>query len=484
VREGLIRYTAGHMKRFFRRMLAIPLAAVILVGQGCTKAPSQEARELSKQVVMNVWGVVDDYDAYEQVFTKFRQSHPNAEIRYKRFRLEEYEEKLLNAFAEDRGPDVFLIHNTWVDKYMPKLLPAPKSVKTAVQVVTGTVKKEVTTQVVNTPTITIRALKNDFPDFVSKNSVRRVDVSTTPDKKVFEERVVALPMSVDTLALYYNKDLLNASGIPTPPETWGQFQAQVQKIVKQDDRGNIIRAGAGMGLGSNVDRSPDIASLLMMQNGAEMTNENGDTTFTRTPQALEGLREIPPGLQAIQFYADFANPAKAVYTWNRNEPNSLDAFVQGTSAFYLGYNYSLPLIRARAPKLNLGITNVPQIENSPEVNFANYWMWTVSKKSASTDLAWLFVNDMTGKDLVTSYLKAAKRPAARKALLTEQLEDEDIGVFSSQVLTAKTWYRGKDPKSADQALIELLDAAPGVEETQDLNELLRKASERIEQTRF
>lgn len=243
-----------------------------------------------------------------------------------------------------------------------------------------------------------------------------------------------------------------------------------------------MRSGAGIGLGTNVERASDVASLLMMQNGTEMTDDNGNPRFSRIPQALSGQREEAPGLQALRFYSDFGNPAKDAYAWSPAQPNSLDAFIQGTSAFFLGYSYHLPLVRARAPKLNLGITKAPQIAGNAEVNFANYWMWSVSKKTKAPEVAWLFVNELGAKEGADLYLKATKRPAARKALLDPQLEDEDAGVFASQVLTSKSWYRGVDPRGAERAMIELLDAAATVTESNRLYELLKIAEEKVGQT--
>ncbi|HWQ99955.1 MAG TPA: extracellular solute-binding protein, partial [Candidatus Methylomirabilis sp.] len=172
------------MKRFLKRLLILPMLASVVLGQGCTKGPSAEAVKLSKRVVMNVWGVVDDVDAYQEIFNDFRKQHPNADIRFRRFRLEEYEQELLNALAEDRGPDLFMIHNTWTDKYLPKIFPAPKTVKTAVQTVTGTIKKEVTYGVVNEPTISLKQLRNDFADVVAPNAVRKVNVAVNPDERL------------------------------------------------------------------------------------------------------------------------------------------------------------------------------------------------------------------------------------------------------------------------------------------------------------
>lgn len=432
-------------------------ALIALLGQGCTKGVSSEAKALSQKKNLTIWSVIDDDIPYQSMLTDLRRKYPYATISFKRFRLEEYETQLLNAFAEDRGPDIFMVHNTWIGKYLPKIQPQPPRVKVAEQVVTGTVKKEATLEVQESATITVNGLKKEFVDAVPGDVIRKIDVSTDPLKQDFQERIMALPISVDTLALYYNKDLLNSAGISNPPQTWGQFQEQVKKLALIDAQGKVLRAGAGFGTGANVERSPDIISLLMMQNRSVMADDAGYPQFSRIPEELHNQVESPPSFDALRFYTDFANPEKDVYTWNLDQPNSLEAFTQGTSAFFLGYSYHLPTIRAQAPKLNVGITQVPQIENTPQVNYANYWAWTVSKKSKSVDLAWKVVNIMTSAEQADKYLTSAKRPPARRSLIDARLDDADVGVFTSQVLTAKSWYHGVDPDTMEQAMMDMID---------------------------
>ncbi|MFH1620517.1 MAG: extracellular solute-binding protein [Patescibacteria group bacterium] len=467
-------------KLIFRSFLAI-LICVSLVGQGCTKGSDPAAVAAAKSTDLVVWGVIDDVDVYEDIFRDYHQLHPFVNIQFRRFTLEEYEDELINALAEDRGPDIFLIHNTWVGKYMPKIMPMPPSTKVAVQVVVGTVKKEVQYQLNTEPTVTIRQYKNDYPDVVAQDFIKTVNVSTVSDKKDLQQRVVAIPMSVDTLGLYVNKDLLNAAGIATIPETWDDFQTAVKKLVKQNPQGDIIQSGAALGTGYNVERAPDILSALMMQNGAEMSSPDGSPTFDKIPESLSGQRDKPPAFQALSFYTDFANPAKDVYTWNNKQPNSLDAFIQGKVAFFFGYGYHLPVIKARAPKLNLAIAKMPQIPGNPEANFANYWAWTVSKKTKSSDLSWNLLNFMRTPDENVKFLTAAKRPAALKSQLPGQLEDEDIGVFASQVLTSKSWYRGDDPRAVDAAFITMIEDALllGPEE---ISKIVKTAADKVSQT--
>ncbi|MFZ2804684.1 MAG: extracellular solute-binding protein [Patescibacteria group bacterium] len=452
-----------------------------LVGAGCTQGPSAATVAASKPVTINVWGVNEDESLYEPIFTDFHKLHPYVTIQYRSFNLDEYESQILNALAEDRGPDVFLINNSWVGKYLPKIQPMPASTQVAEQFVVGTLQKKVQYQLVAEPTVTLRDFKNNEPDVVSSDMLRTVNVSPTTDKTDYEQRVMGIPLSVDTLGMYVNKDLLNAAGITTIPQTWDVFQTDVQKLVKQDDQGNILQAGAAIGTAYNVERAPDLISVLMMQNGADMSAADGTPTFTTIPLALANVRDEPPAYQAMSFYTDFADPSKAVYTWNDKQPDSLEAFVEGKAAFFFGYAYDLPVITTRAPKLNLEIASLPQIQGNPEANFANYWAWVVSKRTANSDVAWNLVNFMSTPDESAKYLAIAKLPAALKSQLGAQLNDEQIGVFAAQVLTAKSWYRGNDPKAADDAFNTMIETVVAGGSTA-IPDAVHAASDKISQT--
>lgn len=465
--------------RFFSAISMLLL--VSFMGAGCTKKMDDATASASKSVRLTVWAVIDDSEAYGQIMNEFRAAHPNVSIDFVRMRLEEYEDELLNALAEDRGPDIFMIHNTWVGKYEPKIISMPPSTKLAYRRTIGTVKKETVYQLEDEKMISLKQYKTNFPEAVIKDTVRRVNISMEPSKENFQERILAVPMSLDTLGMYVNKDLLNAAGVATIPETWNDFQKIVPRLVKQDAQGELIQAAAALGTGTNVERSTDILSVLMMQNGAVMSLDNGTPSFAMVPSALAEQRAEPPAFQALSFYTDFANPAKEVYTWNSKQPNSLDAFTQGKVAFFFGYSYHLPVIKARAPKLNLGIAQLPQIEGNPtDVNYANYWLWTVSKRSKNADIAWNFLNYMIKPEQAKKYLDNAKRPAAEKSLLSNQLEDEEIGVFASQVLTSKSWYRGKDVETAEEALNMMIEST--LAGTEELPKAVRNAQSKVEQT--
>jgi hypothetical protein len=79
----------------------------------------------------------------------------------------------------------------------------------------------------------------------------------------------------------------------------------------------------------------------MMQNGAEMMTNNRDYFSCRHQAEFGAKKDYNPGIDALSFYTDFANPAKEVYSWNETLDNSIDMFVSNRLAMMFGYAYML-----------------------------------------------------------------------------------------------------------------------------------------------
>ncbi len=456
-------------------ILSLIFAFLFTSGFGC-KLVDTKTQEAMKPITLNYWRVWDGSDTFDEIFAAYKSLHPFITINYRKLRYEEYESELLNALAEDRAPDIFSIHNTWIKKYKNKITPMPPTITMAYPIVRGSLKKEVIPELRTTSSISLKDVKNNFVDIVYKDVV---DLKYDEKTKKNEEKVYGLPLFVDTLAMYYNKDLFNNASIVQPPVYWNSEMLQdVKKTTKQNSQGEIIQSGIALGGSKNIDRYSDILSILMMQNGAIMMDGN-NVMFNQIPSIFKD-QKYNPGLEALHFYSDFANPSKEVYSWNSDLENSLTLFIQGKLAIMLGYSYHLPTIMAQAPKLNFSIVKLPQIEGNTPVNFANYWVETVSSKSKYADEAWDFVQFMTKAEQAKTYLAKAKKPTALRALVNEQISDPEIGVFAEQVLTAKSWYEGFDSAAAEKFFAEMIDAAVlSQDKTQNLINL---AASKVQQT--
>jgi len=456
----------------FKKITILFLLGVFMLssGFGC-KVTSQETQDAMKPLTITYWRVFDGPDAFQEIIDKYKALHPFISIEYRKLRFNEYEAELLNALAEDRGPDIFSIHNTWIKKYESKIVPMPETTKMAYPVVSGVVKKEVIPELRVNNSLTLKELKDNFVDVVSH------------DVLLEDSKIYGLPLSVDTLAMFYNKDLFNNAGISQAPPYWNkEFLQDVKKLTKQDPKKGLIQSGAALGGGSNINRFSDILSVLMMQNGAEMMDDNNQVTFSLVPLFAKDSN-YNPGLEALRFYTDFSNPIKESYSWNNELPNSLDMFISGNLAIMFSYSYDLPTIKAQAPKLNFSIAKLPQIEGNPptNINFANYWVEVVSKKSKYQNEAWDFIQFMTKEEQVKSYLEKTKRPTALRSLVASQKNDNEIGVFADQVLTAKSWYRGKNASGAEEAIKEMINTV--IRNTgEKLQEIINTAASRVQQT--
>jgi len=430
-----------------RKIISLGLLGVFIItsGFGC-KGASVAVQKSMEPITLNYWRVNDGSDALDPIIAKYTAAHPYITINYRKLRPEEYETELLNALAEDRGPDILSIKNTWTKKYESKLAPLPAVTPIVYIQVQGTINKTQVPTIVNEKSLTLADLKNNFVD-------------TVYDDAVINNQIYGLPLALDTLALYYNRDLLNNAGIAQVPLYWNQdFQNDVKKMTKVDAKGNIIQSGTALGTGNNINNFADILALIMMQNGARIIDDNNNVTMNAVAPGSSNNQYVP-AVAALQFYLDFANPVKEVYSWSADLNNSTDAFVGGRLGFMFGYSDDLANIRARAPKLNFGIAPMLQIEGNNSVNMASYWLESVSKKSAHQNEAWNFVEFMTKAENAQVYLNNTKRPTALRNLIDGQKNDADLQIFAGQVLTAKNWYRGYDVKTAVTALASLIEDA-------------------------
>lgn len=443
-------------------LIAIGLIIYSLVQGGGESIP-KEATTPKKLIY---WRVFDDSGDFSEIINAYQAIHSNITIEYRKLRPEEYEQALLEAWAKDEGPDIFSVHNTWIGKYKDFITSMPAITKMAYyskKKVLG-VKEEIKIEYKETPSLKLPEIQNNYVDVVYQDAV-------------LEDQVYGLPLSVDTLALFYNRDLLNQAKIAVPPTSYDEFISDISKLAVLDKEGNIIQAGAALGSVNNIPRAADILFLFMIQNRTNMTDASGEKVdfmhnFPEDPEKF-------PGVVALEFFTQFADENKEVYTWNENLPDALELFSQGKLAFFFGYSYQIPLIEQQSQGLiNYGITSIPQL--SQEANYANYWLETVSKKSPYANEAWDFIQFATKAENVINYLNKVNKPTALKTLINQQAEDSTLQPFVLQTLVAKSWYHGKNPNLMEEYISDMIDKV--VKGKLEAREALQLAQNLIQQT--
>ncbi len=404
--------------RLFRA--CVTLCAVALLAAGCGGGGTS-----SKPAELIVWKVFEDTTHFQPLLEEFRKKYPSVKVTLVEKDVENYQTELLNALASGTGPDVFSINNAWLPQYVDKVVPAPEA-------------------------------QWSFTDF--KNTfVDTVVTDFTRDRQIYGAAI-----SVDSLALYYNKSLLGSAGIAVPPKTWNELASDSQKLARQNLTGYFSRSGIAAGLssqapGGQVNRAEDIVYLFMLQQGAQAWSADGTRPlFNQTVSDGSGGQRSP-ATEALEYYTNFANANSQYYTWNTRSDYSIDAFANSRAAFMINYSYARDIIAQKAATLNYDIAPVPQPNlDDPKVNFANYWGEVVSKQSKNQTEAWNFVKTITTKDALDKYYAGRKVPSSRKDLVELQAADPDIGVFADANLTAKSFFR-PDQAKFDAIMAKAID---------------------------
>ncbi len=392
------------MTNKYRLLVIVGLALVIVIAIVALLFGRKSEDRLRGE--LEIWSL-EEPAVWRDLIAAFESSHRKVNVTYVQKSAANYEPELLNAIAGGRGPDLFAVHPSWTRKHADKLAPLEETL------------------------MSISQFRSTFVDVTAKDLIRG-------------ERIWALPFWVDTLALYYNKGLFNAAAIVEPPRTWEEFLTDVRKLVRRDDSGDILLAGAAMGTASNVEHAADIVQALMLQSGAKMVNEaTGRAEFDRTV-TLKG-ESFNPGESALSFYAGFASPASQSYTWNRRLPAALQSFTQGKAAMYLGYARDLVAIKSSG--VSFGVAPFPQIvdrKDDPayiDLTYADYWALGLARSSRNPAPALGFMRLVSSRNALFSFLAKAQLPAARRDLIEVQTRDENLAVFARQNLTAASWPR-------------------------------------------
>lgn len=448
------------LKQRTRLFIAFVFIASLFVFSGCMKSSNPDYR-----VNLEIWGVFDSSDSLEKIAGEYRKINPHiGEVKYRKFTVDSYKNDLIDALASGQSPDIFWINNTWTPSFKDKVEPA-------------------------------------FDWLTNESEFRNNFVDVVVNDFLVDKKIYAVPLSVDSLALYYNKDALNSAGITTPPKTWEEFNECIRKITRIDQNDNIIQAGAALGTAYNINRSTDILGLLMFQNGVKMTNDEKNEVILNKVVNLSNGQTAKGGENALEFYTQFARRNSSVYTWNPRMHYSIDAFYEGTAAMMINYSWQYSTIKNKNSKLNFAVTTIPQVSANSPVNYANYWGMAVSKNKilsqgqkaklpenglnesnynkARTYEAWQFLKYLTFKnngsitlynslngnqanfavvnDPAETYLTDTGKPAARRDLIEKQKNDPILGPFVYGNLIAKSWYQW-NPEETEKILAEAVNS--------------------------
>jgi len=403
-------------------VVAFVLLMVILF-VGCDKKGGQIDNSVA---TLTLWTTEDEKSAFDQMITNFQQKYPNVKIEYVVKSEDDFLTASLNEIAAGRGPDIWAIPNDWLPQYSDKLVAIKdeifadkKAHKTGLEV-----------------------YRSQFPAVVGQDTI-------------IGDKIYGIPVSLDTLKIFYNSQLFSDAAVDyyrthKSSETedyikkamggtinnWDEFVTAVRLVTKKSGS-TIERSAVALGTADNIPQAPDILSALMLQNGAKMVSDDLSIAQFHTEQNVFGDIAYP-GTKALDFYASFADPKSENYTWNSTMPDARRAFAEGKTAMLIDYQSAADEIKRISPKLNYSIKDLPQIkETANPINFAEYPVFTVTKASQHSDIAWDFIlNLTTNNSSLNTYRSITKKETVYKSQ-------------KPSFINARGWYK-PDPAQTDE----------------------------------
>jgi len=358
---------------------------------------------VSGPVTLTYWGLWEPAPAIQGLIAQFEEKNPGIKVEYRKHSKNDYKTRLQNSLVKGEGPDIFRLHRTWLPMFAGNLSLVPKETEDA-----------------------LGLGDNYFP--------------VVADGLKLNNKYYAVPLMVDTLSLYYNKDILKLAQ-KSLPKTWWGLEKAARELTVRDESGRIQTAGAALGTVNNVDHWSDIIGLMIYQDGADPA---------RPDQAM--VEDI------LSFYTVFYLKDKV---WDETLPNSTFAFATNKVAFYFAPSWRYFNLKEINPDLNFGISVVPQLPEAGEVNWeaaeageaeltdinwASFWVEAVSAKSKHPQQAWQFLEFLASQESLKNLYAAQSQlrdfgeiyPVKQ---LAQTLSDRPaLAPFVAQAQTARSWY--------------------------------------------
>lgn len=270
---------------------------------------------------VQIWGTIPGAGIQTVLDQLTEQNEAYKDVSYRYVASEQFEQTLTSALADGRGPDIVLIsHEQLVDT---RRRIAPYTYEQFPQ----------------------RDIKDRYVDGAQIFAL--------------SDGMYALPIAVDPLVLFWNRDILATEGYLAAPRTWEELvNVQFNDLIQRDFDRTIRRGVVAMGEYGNVRNALGLVSMLLIQSGSRGVIDGDRGYEIELNQSVNNSGN--PIRTVADFYTRFSKPANTLYSWNRSFSEDRAAFIGEDLVFYFGYASEGPTIERLNPNLNFDISEVPQ----------------------------------------------------------------------------------------------------------------------------
>lgn len=367
--------------------IAAVLAAIVLAActeQSHSKNDAPESSHPSPEedpIALTFWrnsGNEAENAAYERLIAEFMNRNPGIRIEMTLFPYSGYDTKLRTSIASGKAPDIMTIDAPQMASYAEAKALLPLT---------------------------------DY--FAADGDLKDIPASTL-STYMYQDEVYMAPLTESSIALFYNKKMFEAKGLPLPsknpdePWSWGEILEAAEKL--SDPERGIYGIDPAQGF-QNAGATAYFKYPIIWQFGGEVMSPDGTTA--------KGYLDSPETKRAIQFYADL---------YNKYHVSALeyppDPFANGKLGMTVEGSWTLSHYADNFPDYKLGedydIAPLPREVRQAVANGS--WALAISSSSRNADAAWKFVNWVTGYEGQKIYVSITKDIPVRYSVSNEIAE--------------------------------------------------------------
>jgi len=371
----------------------------------------------ANSVQINIWGTVDKniFDTYVEKYKEVTNNTLNVIYTYKS--LDTIDSNLIEAIATGKGPDVILVPSSLEKRYLDK-----------VYMIT---------------TIPIRTFQDTF--------VQEANLYIQPNG------IFALPFFVDPMVMYWNRDMFASANIAVAPKKWSEFPLLAQSLSQSDSNANILKSAVSFGGFSNINNAKALISTLILQAGSPIVSVDNNGIFKSELNYQSSSDVMVPAVSALQFYTDYSNPKKSVYSWNSSLPSSKQSFLSEDLATYFGFASEYQDIKDTNPNLNFDIATMPQVvDATSKATFGQLYGFSILKSSPNIGGAFSLITTLISNVSVSAFLQVMPVAPARNDIIVNGSTNPVQTIVFNSAIISKGWI-DPDTNKTDQIFKDMID---------------------------
>jgi ABC-type glycerol-3-phosphate transport system substrate-binding protein len=258
----------------------------------------------------------------------------------------------------------------------------------------------------------------------------------------YKGQMYYVPVEVDSLGMFYNKNTLDNAGVGQIPTTWEGLKTLGSKLSRTDEKGWTQ-------VGVTLQKTGIYAALyyasLLRQNGTDWIKADGRPNFSD-----------PKAIQAIEVYADLFRSNASFASANQSHFNT------GKAAILVDATYEYFFAKNSTSGFDFGTAQYPVLQGGTPNSSSYAWGFYVPTQSKNAELAWKVIKFLTDSKYGPLWMNEAGLLQPYKASwLMDVLKKEPAfgpfvyGLESAQMEIAHPNYPDieKTLRNTDQAII-------------------------------